>query len=63
MEVWDDGTMIPEPLLLGEWLASKPDAFVRAFLARWDSSKFAPAWVAFKGHPKAVRARAVVRRS
>ena len=52
----------PEPIAVGMWLASKPDAFIRAFCARWESSTHVPDSVAFKAHPEAIRARALVRR-
>src|ERR1044071_9811108 len=41
---------------VGEWLACKPDAFVRAFLKRWDSSNYIPSWQSFREHPYAKRA-------
>jgi len=46
---------------VGEWLASRPDAFVRAFLNRWDSYKWTPDWLSFREHPDAKRACALVR--
>jgi hypothetical protein len=47
-------------LWVGEWLASKPDAFVRAFLNRWESSKWTPGWLTFRNHPDAKQACALV---
>jgi hypothetical protein len=58
--VADPQTEGPEPFV-GEWLATKPDAFVRAFFRRWDSSKFTPEWLAFREHPLAKRACAIVK--
>jgi hypothetical protein len=48
-------------LWVGEWLASKPDGFVRAFLGRWDSSKYTPDWLGFRQHEYAKRACALVK--
>lgn len=45
---------------VGEWLSTKSDAFVRAFLYRWESQKFPPEWVSFREHPDAKRACALV---
>jgi hypothetical protein len=46
-------------LWVGEWLASKPDAFVRAYLNRWESSNRVPSWSSFREHPDAKRACAL----
>lgn len=48
-------------LLVGEWLATLPDIAVRAFFSRWDSQKWMPAWMAFREHPDAKRACALVK--
>jgi hypothetical protein len=45
---------------VGEWLASKPDAIVRAYMNRWESSKYVPDWVGFREHQDAKRACALV---
>lgn len=52
----------PPEWYVGEWLASKPDRFVRAFLERWQSCKEIPDWLAFRRHPAARRACALVKR-
>jgi len=48
-------------LLVGEWLASKEEGFIRAFFARWEKSKTVPLWLSFKAHKKAILARAIIK--
>lgn len=63
VEVVVDTTKESDGLLVGQWLACRPDAFVRAFFKRWDSQKWTPTWVAFRDHPAAKRACAVMVRA
>ena len=49
-------------VLVGEWLAVRSGAFIRAFLGRWESSRGTPDWVGFRNHPYADRACALMLR-